>query len=299
MVKKREAKPDWEKAITRLAKNKNPVVEFMNVELDKKDAKKLLLGNENNRHLNTYLINKYLRLMNTNKWVLNGETIKLGIEGGSYHLLDGQHRLSAIMKADNPIKVSLALGLKPDHFKTIDTGRARSAGDILKIAGYKNVHCLSAAARWLLTYQQDQNLNWTSEISPEDILDSLKRWPKMVHFPPVAERFRFLVQPSITAFIMYVTQSIDPDLSHDFFIQIEYGEHLKKKSPILEFRTIMMRYRKQQTLLDKRYALAYYINTWNAYYNDVEVVTIKWKSGTPFPEIEGVNREKLFRRNSQ
>ena len=298
MVAKREIKSDWEKATKRLAKIKKPVVEFMNVELTPEDAKKMLQGNDNNRHLNNYLTNKYLRLMNNNKWVLNGETIKLGIEGDSFCLLDGQHRLSAIVKAEKAIKVSLALGLVPNHFKTIDTGRARSAGDILKIAGYKNVHCLSAAVRWLLTYEHDENLNWTSEISPEDILDGLKKWPKIQHFPPIADRFRFIVQPSITAFIMYVTQSINPDMSHDFFVQLEYGEKLKKKSPILEFRNIMMKYRKQQTLLDKRYAIAYYINTWNAYYNDVEITTIKWKPGTPFPEIEGVDRTKLFRHSS-
>lgn len=288
----------WEKAIKRIAKKEKSVVEFMTVPLTQDDAKKLLQGNDNNRHQNKNLVNRYLRIMEDDRWVLNGETIKIGRDKDSFILLDGQHRLSAIAKASKPVTVSLALGLEKSHFKSIDTGKSRSASDILKMAGYKNVNILSAATRWLLTYEFDKKFIWTSELCPEDILNGVKRWPKMTYFPTVAERTRSVLQPSIGAFFMYVTQHIDPDMSHDFFTQIEHGDDLPKKSPIFEFRTIMMKFRSQQVLLDKRYSLAYLINTWNAYYNDVNVKTIRWKSGQEFPEIEGIKRDTLFMRNS-
>lgn len=289
---------DWEKVAKRLARVKNPTVEFINVELTPDEAKKILQGNESNRHLNIYLINKYLRLMNMGRWVLNGETIKLGQEKGEVLLLDGQHRLNAIMKADKPILVSLALGLNPKYFTTIDTGRSRSAGDVLKIAGYKNVHTLSAAIRWLLTYERDANFNWVADICPDDVLEGIKRWPKMQDFITHAERLRFVMQPSIGVFFVYLTRHIDPEKSFDFFNKIEHGKDLDKKSPLLAFRTIMIKYRSQQLLFDKRYAMAYLINTWNAYYCDVQVSSIRWKPGQPFPEIEGVNRKALFKKNS-
>lgn len=295
---KKALSTDWKKALDRVTKIKEPTAEFMNVELTQNDAKLLLQGNENNRHLNKNLINKYLRLMNIGRWVLNGETIKLGQMDGVFILLDGQHRLNAIALADNPVTVTLALGLSPEHFKTIDTGRSRSAGDILKMAGYKNVHVLSAAVRWLLTYERDEKLCWTSELCPEDILEGLKRWPRMQDLTTNAEHLRACIQPSIGTFFMYVTQHIDPELCFDFFNKLEHGEGLSKKDPIIAFRKIMMKYRSQQVLLDKRYALAYLINTWNAYYNDVTVGSIRWRSGQSFPEIEGVNRETLFFKNS-
>lgn len=299
MVKKpRKEMPDWEKTVKRLSKAKKPVVEFINVKLSPEEAKKILKGNENNRYLNKHLINKYLRLMNMGRWVLNGETIKLGHESGELLLLDGQHRLNSIVLADKPVPVSLAIGLSPSHFKTIDTGRARSAGDILKMAGYKNVHVLSAGIRWLLTYQRDEHLSWTSELCPEDILEGLRQWPKMQDLVSHAERLRFVLQPSITLFFIYVTRHIDPDLSFDFFNRIEHGEDLGDKSAILMFRNIMVKYRSQQLLFDKRYAIAYLINTWNSYYTDVPVSTIRWRSGQPFPEIEGVKRDTLFKKNS-
>jgi len=288
----------WEEVVTRLAKKKTPTVEFMNVELTPDEAKKMLQGNEGNRHLNNNLIRKYLRLMNMNKWVLNGETIKIGPDKDSYRLLDGQHRLNAIAQAEHPVTVSLALGVSANCFKTIDTGRARGAGDILKMAGYKNVHVLAAATRWLLTYQLDEKLNWQPELCPEDILDGLKRWPRLKDLPTHAERLRFVLQPSLAAFFMYVTMHIDPEMSFDFFNKIEHGENLNKKSPILEFRTMMIKFRSQQVLLDKRYAAAYLTKTWNAYYNDVNVRTIRWRAGQPFPEIEGVKRDTLFQKNS-
>ena len=290
--------PDWIMTIERLAVTKNPVVEFMNVKLSQEDAKELLQGNGNNLHLNTNLINKYLRLMNMGRWVLNGETIKLGQKNGEFVLLDGQHRLNAIAKADKPVAVSLAMGLSPTFFKIIDTGRSRSAGDILKMAGFKNVHILSAAVRWMLTYERDEKLHWTSELCPEDILEGLKRWPKFGKMTTDAERLRFVVQPSLALFFIYVTQHIDPDRFFDFFNQIGHGEGLEKKSPIIEYRTIMIKFRSQQVLLDKRYALAYLINTWNAYYDDVAVGSIRWRSGQSFPEIVGAKRDSLFHKNS-
>ena len=295
---KKEKVTDWEKAIERIARTKNPVVEFMNVDLSQQDAKKILQGNNKNRHLNKKLINKYLRLMNIGRWVLNGETIKIGRDGDSFILLDGQHRLNAIAKADKPVRVSLALGLSPDNFKTIDTGRSRSAGDILKMAGYKNVHILSAAVRWLLTYENDEKMYWRSEVCPEDILEGLKRWPRMNELTTSAERLRAIVQPSLGIFFMYVTKHIDQDLSFDFFNKIEHGKDLEKGSPIANFRTIMMKFRSQQVLLDKRYSIAYLINTWNSYYTDSKISSIRWRSGQPFPEIEGVKRDTLFLRNS-
>ena len=294
----KEKVTDWEEAIERIAKTKKPVVEFMNVSLSQQDAKNILQGNDKNRHLNKNLINKYLRLMNMGRWVLNGETIKIGKKGDSFILLDGQHRLNAIAKADKPVRVSLALGLSPNNFKTIDTGRSRSAGDILKMAGYKNVHILSAAVRWLLTYEKDEKLHWTSELCPEDILDGLKRWPRMTDLTANAERLRAVVQPSIGIFLMYVTKHIDQDLSFDFFNKVEHGKDIEKKSSIAEFRMIMMKFRSQQVLLDKRYSVAYLINTWNAYYTDVRVSSIRWRAGQSFPDIEGVKRDTLFFKNS-
>lgn len=295
---RKEKTTDWEEAIERIAKTKKPVVEFMNVDLSQQDAKRMLQGNEKNRHLNKNLINKYLRLMNMGRWVLNGETIKIGKKDDSFILLDGQHRLNAIARADKPVRVSLALGLSPDNFKTIDTGRSRSAGDILKMAGYKNVHILSAAVRWLLTYERDEKLHWTSELCPEDILDGLKRWPKMKDLATNAERLRSVVQPSIGIFFMYVTKHIDQDMSFDFFNKIEHGKDIEKRSPIADFRTIMMKFRSQQVLLDKRYSMAYIINTWNAYYTNVRVNSIRWRAGQSFPEIEGIKRDTLFLKNS-
>lgn len=297
-TKARKEKPDWEKIVKRLSRSKKPVVEFINVKLSPGEAKEILRGNENNRHLNKHLINKYLRLMNMGRWVLNGETIKLGQESGELVLLDGQHRLNSIALADKPVSVSLAIGLSPSHFKTIDTGRARSAGDILKMAGYKNVHVLSAAIRWMLTYQRDEHLNWTSELCPEDILDGLKQWPKMQELVTHAERLRFVIQPSISLFFMYITRHIDADLSFDFFNKLEHGEGMDDKSSILMFRTIMSKYRAQQLLFDKRYAIAYLINAWNSYYTDIPVRSIRWRSGQPFPEIEGIKRDSLFLTNS-
>jgi len=288
-------KLNLKKILEKISLSKICEVEFMNTLLDPDSAALLLQGNENNRHLSQHLINKYVHQMDAGKWVLNGETIKIAKDG---RCLDGQHRLNAIMLAKEPAPVTLALNLVDNHFRTIDTGRSRSVGDILKIAGYKNVHCLGAASRMMLTYQDGNAFMYMSEISSEEILDAVVRWPKLTYFPAIAERLRFVLAPSIGAFFMYVTQHIDADMSYDFFNKLETGEKLAKTHPILMLRELLLKYKAQQVQLDKRYCLAYLINTWNAYYNDEKVKTIKWQTGQPWPDIEGVNTKALFKKNS-
>lgn len=287
-------KAEWEMVLNKVAKLKTPEVSFLNTIITPDDAVKILQGNENNRHLNDYLIRKYTRLMNEDRWVLNGEVIKLAKDG---RLLDGQHRMHAISKANKPVKVTLAFGLDHSHFKTIDTGRSRSAGDVLKIAGYKNVCTLAAAVKLMLVYENDEGIDAKASVCPEYILDGLKHWPKFTYFPSVAAPLKIL-PGSICVFMMYVTQHIDSDVSYTFFNKLLTGEKLGKTSPILMLRELLIKYKAQNLQLDKRYCLAFVINAWNAYYENVRVKTIKWQTGQGFPEIAGVNKKKLFMKNS-
>jgi hypothetical protein len=282
-----------ESLIKKYLNSKEPV--FVTLDLHPDEANEILEANTNNRTVRAYLVKRYTRLMNEGKWQLNAECIKIARDG---QCLDGQHRLMAITQADNPVRVTVAFGLKPDTFKTIDTGQARTSGDIMHMAGYKNVNELSAAVRWMLTYQRAENLHFQAEICPEDILDGIKRWPALDSYIYPARELSHVLPGSFTVFFMYVTKTIDEEKSNDFFAKIASGAKLGKTSPILMLRELLMKYKAQALVLDKRYMAAYIINAWNAYYTGKKVKTIKWQPGQTFPLIEGVDRKKLFRKLS-
>ena len=80
----------------------------------------------NYRNVDHYRVNTYANDMLSGAWQDNGESIKFGVDG---KLLDGQHRLLAIVKAGVPIGMYVCRGVSADIF---DIGKNRTPAQILK-----------------------------------------------------------------------------------------------------------------------------------------------------------------------
>ena len=74
-------------------------------------------------------------------------------------LLDGQHRLAAVVKSGKPIEMVVTTGIPVKHklngvsvntFELIDGGRKRGAGQMLSMAGFKNANRQAAMVRVLI-----------------------------------------------------------------------------------------------------------------------------------------------------
>lgn len=110
-------------------------VEFITPEI----AIRYLAGNENNRKVSPGVVKQYCESVKRGEWRLNGESIKFDTDG---NLLDGQHRLYAIIKAGIGVRTLVTRGLDREVFVTIDIGKKRTASDCLGmigIADYRNV----------------------------------------------------------------------------------------------------------------------------------------------------------------
>lgn len=113
-------------------------------------AKSLLDANPRNRSLSKKLVTKYADDMSNHAWDDNGSSIKVSPSGD---LLDGQHRLSACVRANMPFRTVICYDVDPKTLLTMDTGRKRTLGDYLKINGYKNYTTLSATAGRVYVYR--------------------------------------------------------------------------------------------------------------------------------------------------
>ena len=99
-------------------------------------AAKWLANNTQNRNVNKDRVNRYASDMVNNKWRNNtGEFVKIAKDGT---LLDGQHRLIAVIKSKKSIELDVLTDLENDLFQVLDTGKSRNSSDILQIAGIKN-----------------------------------------------------------------------------------------------------------------------------------------------------------------
>lgn len=88
-----------------------------------------------NRPLSKIKVKLYADIIRSGGWMDNGTTIVFDNEG---HLIDGHHRLSAIVMAGIPVKMDVGRGAPPEAFTTIDCGRQRNFQQLLAIQGVKN-----------------------------------------------------------------------------------------------------------------------------------------------------------------
>jgi hypothetical protein len=112
-------------------------------------AKMLLASKTNNRPISANNVGKIARAMLAGEYVTNGEAVILDTEG---NILDGQHRLMACVESGKAFTTVLVSGVDPSAFTTIDTGKARSAGDALATLGARNSMAVAATiqtiAKW-------------------------------------------------------------------------------------------------------------------------------------------------------
>lgn len=93
-------------------------------------AERLLEKNTSNRNLRRDHVATLARDMAEGAWRLNNDAICIANDGT---LLNGQHRLNAIIKAGKPIKMLVAEGFAPETYKVLDGGAKRSVADQLNI----------------------------------------------------------------------------------------------------------------------------------------------------------------------
>lgn len=97
-------------------------------------------------------------------------------------LLDGQHRLMAIVKSGTPRWMLVVNNVPAEIQNIIDTGKTRSSGDVLGLNGFQNRNNLASAARFCMILEADSTLRNTSprEITPADILAYVEAHPELV-----------------------------------------------------------------------------------------------------------------------
>lgn len=92
-------------------------------------AKEFLKGNTLNRSVSNSRVTLYAKDMKDSKWTLTGNGISISKDG---RLLDGQHRLLAVVKADVPVQMLVCTEID-NGVAEFDTGRKRSLADMYKL----------------------------------------------------------------------------------------------------------------------------------------------------------------------
>lgn len=131
-------------------------VEIKRIEVTPTLAAEYLQKNfADNRNLRNSTIDRYASDMKNGRWTETGETIKFDQYG---NLIDGQHRLHAVIKSGQTITFFVASGLEDAAAVNIDIGAKRSFADALKITGHDGFLILKGTlAKRILLYEAGRN----------------------------------------------------------------------------------------------------------------------------------------------
>jgi hypothetical protein len=254
-------------------------------------AERILQFNKNNRPLSNAIVGKYAKAMADGQWV-RSQLQTIGIHLASNTLLDGQHRLKAIIQSGVSVWLRIVL-VKGDAQKiseTIDTCRRRSASDTLAMAGYTRTNRLSAAALLLIRYRSPTIHTAKGVATNTDIRTAVEHHPKLVESTEsIAEisALKEILSPSVAVFSHYLFGLADKDYRDLFFDALASGAGLEESSPVLKLRNLALRQRanseKQRNALPQEWILAITIKAWNAFVTGKEIRVLKWSIDESFP----------------
>jgi hypothetical protein len=105
-----------------------------------------------NRVIHQSTVKRYADAMKRGEWKLTGEAIKLS---ASQQVRDGQHRLWACFDSGVPFTTMVVLNVPDDAFDVMDSGRVRSAADVLSVHKHQSTRQLAAMIRNAIIWDRD------------------------------------------------------------------------------------------------------------------------------------------------
>ncbi len=116
-------------------------------------AQEYLAKSGGNRNISKGVVNSYATTMREGKWLLNGEPIVFDLNDV---LLNGHHRLYAVIQSNTPIQTFVTRGVEHEAFTTFDCGRSRTLGQLIGMQGIK--HYTSVASVVNVAFRLVNNL---------------------------------------------------------------------------------------------------------------------------------------------
>lgn len=143
-------------------------------------AERWLGMNKVNRNIRNSRVAQFARDMQRGHWHLTGEAVKFGKSG---NLLDGQHRLRAVIESGCTVPMFVVRGIDDDAQTVLDTGSARTAADNLGMQGYKNAQLVASIARRRIS------LTGFNDVTNSEVFEYVEENPDIMEAALVARRY--------------------------------------------------------------------------------------------------------------
>lgn len=264
-------------------------------------AEDMLRGNARNRHIKPNKVEEFAGALRRGEWQYNGDTVRITTAG---KLLDGQHRLMAIVDTGKPARLLIAVIEERNALQaqaTMDVGSKRSFGDMLQIEGVANATTVAAATNLVWSFEQDRvpsSQNRAAAATIQQKYDVLARHPGL-HESASRGKQAPLLTGSLGAALHYLFSTADADDADEFFRLLKTGDGLGPGNPIHTLRERLFREQsKASGQLHSRVRTAFTIIAWNYWRQGRDLAKLTFRPGgaSPdrFPQVDGLD-ESMFR----
>ena len=250
-------------------------------------ACEMLEKNDMNRNVDEKRVRQYAKDMKVGRWAMNGSTIVVAEDGT---LLDGQHRLWAIIEANVPVKLLIVYNADKDSIVTMDIGKARSASNIMQIE--QSAHSVTAATLTKLLWIHDfvdeklAPMSCCLDVSNTELRNYCSECRDMIEqAADIAEhKHPFVKSHMALAYCLIGRTTAHRDKMKSFFDALKTGCNIDMKHPIMTLRNRLLDNRLKVRTLSVQETIAAYIRVWNAYVRGKDLTVIRWNSNEPMPE---------------
>jgi hypothetical protein len=227
-------------------------------------AREYLEKNTSNRRVRLPHIKMLAREIGEGRWTMNGQGLVFADTG---RLLDGQHRLEAVVMANKPIEITITRGVPESAYAPLDQGIKRSAADDLRNLGILNATRVASAARLILLWRNGATPK-TATISKSEITDFIIANPFVGDAVSAVHPARKAIPTSGLAAVYWMALNAgDANLRHrmEVFLRgLSTGADLTIGSPILTLRNSGQALRKGASMsVEGWFGLT--IQAWNAH----------------------------------
>lgn len=252
-------------------------------------AEQWLTKNTHNRRQRESGKEKYARDMESDAWIENGDAIRFAKDGT---LLDGQHRLSAIVESGVAITLLVVRGLDRSAQKTMDSGIIRPTADAFEFESIPHSKTAAAITRRILMWQNGVRANAGGSFQPSktELLDAWRTDPiiRAASEAAVQMKGRKQIPASIIGLTWWLFAQIDSDQCATFWYGLYSGSDLSANDPIHVVRERIIRQNAQPGRIPESIYLAWVIKAWNLWRAGKRISPnyrgFDLKAGERFPE---------------
>lgn len=244
--------------------NKKNTLHTSTVTVTPKLAIQWLKTNKKNRPTSGVTVTRYAIDIAANKWILTGDAIRFNGNGA---LIDGQHRLRAVIKANKSIPCLVIRNVPGAAFDVLDTGKNRNYRDTLVLYGAGNSHGFASAVAWaarLSLYPAMGVHVLRGGLSNRDVHEYWERHKDIENSEKFGKLARYVLgSEGMSAGLHYLFHLIDPALADTYMLALAEGESLNREHPAFHIRDRMIKNRVSKTKLPRKDVAAMIIKGWN------------------------------------